>query len=175
LILGKKGRQLGGAGNKLKYVEPASKLLAWYREHQTHIDSNSPITTTNIPRERVTLKQLSSKWYDRFMKRHRLSVQRPKRKQKVPLVNAYLRRASKWREKLGPVGAFTPNDVCNMDESPLELFGDQAKRSVNDIGTANYVEGHKGCFISFNPLFVSFLSLLYSTMKKILNISFLTS
>ena len=40
------------------------------------------------------------------------------------------------------MGAFTPRDVCNMDESPLALFGDQAKRSINDIGTANEVEGN---------------------------------
>ncbi|CAF1513377.1 unnamed protein product [Adineta steineri] len=28
-----------------------------------------------------------------------------------------------------------------MDESPLALFGDQAKRSINDINTCNEVEG----------------------------------
>jgi hypothetical protein len=85
------------------------------------------------------------------MKRHRLSLQRPKRQQKIPLADAYklvsafhsyIRRASKWGPKRGPMGAFTPNDVSNMDESPLELFGDQSKRSINDIGTSNDVEGH---------------------------------
>ena len=28
-----------------------------------------------------------------------------------------------------------------MDESPLSLFGDQTKRSINDINTCNEVEG----------------------------------
>jgi hypothetical protein len=42
------------------------------------------------------------------------------------------------------MGAFTPSDVCNMDESPLALFGDQSKRSINDIGTPNDIEGNLG-------------------------------
>jgi hypothetical protein len=42
------------------------------------------------------------------------------------------------------MGAFTPRDVCNMDESPLALFGDQSKRSINDIGTPNDIEGNLG-------------------------------
>ena len=40
------------------------------------------------------------------------------------------------------MGAFTPRDICNMDESPIELFGDQSKRSINDVGTSNDIEGH---------------------------------
>ncbi|CAF4741455.1 unnamed protein product, partial [Rotaria sp. Silwood2] len=40
------------------------------------------------------------------------------------------------------MGAFTPRDICNMDQSPIELFGDQSKRSINDIGTSNDIEGH---------------------------------
>ncbi|CAF4629448.1 unnamed protein product [Rotaria sp. Silwood2] len=39
------------------------------------------------------------------------------------------------------MGAFTPRDVCKMRESPLQLFDDQGKRSINDIGTPNYIEG----------------------------------
>ncbi|CAF4931971.1 unnamed protein product, partial [Rotaria socialis] len=39
------------------------------------------------------------------------------------------------------MGAFTDGDICNMDESPLALFGDQVKRSVNDIGTSNEING----------------------------------
>ncbi|CAF4801873.1 unnamed protein product [Rotaria sp. Silwood2] len=40
------------------------------------------------------------------------------------------------------MGAFTPRDVCKMSESPLQLFDDQGKRSMNDIGTPNYIEGN---------------------------------
>ncbi|CAF2258042.1 unnamed protein product, partial [Rotaria magnacalcarata] len=92
----------------------------------------------------------SSKWFGRFLVRHRLSLQRPKRQQKIPLDEVhqkatsfynYLRRASRWAPKRGPMGAFTPRDVFNMDESPLALFGDQANRSINDINTCNEVEG----------------------------------
>ncbi|CAF4650088.1 unnamed protein product [Rotaria sp. Silwood2] len=40
------------------------------------------------------------------------------------------------------MGAFTPRDVCKMSESPLQLFDDQGKRSINDIGTPNHIEGN---------------------------------
>jgi len=144
-------------------------LLAWYRERRTKIDPNSTIPPADIRREKITFKQLqrqgakisvqlkheipSFKWFHRFLKRHRLSLQTPKRQQKIPLTDAYklvssfysyIRRASKWGPKRGEMGAFTPNDVCNMDESPLALFGDQSKRSINDIGTPNDIEGNLG-------------------------------
>ncbi|CAM4880190.1 unnamed protein product [Rotaria socialis] len=89
--------------------------------------------------------------YKRFMIRHRLSLQRPKRNQKIPLLDAhehatlfydYLREASKWGPKRGPMGAFVPRDVCNFDESPLALFGDQTKRSINNVNVDNEVEGN---------------------------------
>ncbi|CAF4102376.1 unnamed protein product, partial [Rotaria sp. Silwood2] len=38
--------------------------------------------------------------------------------------------------------AFTSLDICNMDESSLELFRDQSKRSINDIGTSIDIEGN---------------------------------
>jgi hypothetical protein len=57
-------------------------------------------------------------------------------------------------ENSGPMGAFTPRDIFNMDESPLSLFGDQAKRSTNDINTFNEVEGCLSSKVS-----TSFLSL----------------
>lgn len=37
------------------------------------------------------------------------------------------------------MGAFTPRDVCNFDESPLALFGDQANRSLNYVNVDNEV------------------------------------
>ena len=85
---------------------------------------------------------LSTKWFARFMLRHRLSPQKLKRNQKLPLSDVYplvnkfcdyIRRTSQWAPSRGPMGAFLPRDVCNMDESPLNLYGDQAKLSVNDI------------------------------------------
>lgn len=93
----------------------------------------------------------SSSWYFRFLKRHGLSLQRPKRQHKVPIDEvhrlatsfySFNRRASLWSCKRGPMGAFTQRDVCNMDESPLALFGDQCKRCINDIGTTNEISGH---------------------------------
>ena len=144
-------------------------LYSWYRQRRTKIDSNTDISSDDIHREKVSFKQLeregkrisdqlqhrtpSTKWFARFLKRHRLSLQRPKRKQKIPLSDAYklvtsfhlyLRRASKWGVKRGPMGAFTPRDVCNMDESPLALFGDQSRRSINDVGTPNDIDGNLG-------------------------------
>ena len=145
-------------------MELDSRLFAWYRQKRT--DPGSTTTSaSDIHKERVTFRQFqhrgrqlsvelnhpcpSPKWFGRFLVRHRLSLQRPKRQQKIPL-NAvhqkvtsfytFLRRASRWAAKRGPLGAFTPRDVFNMDESPLALFGDQAKRSINDINTCNEVE-----------------------------------
>ncbi|CAF4541737.1 unnamed protein product [Rotaria sp. Silwood2] len=165
----RKRRRLGGAGKKLKYIDLDLKLLVWFRERRGKIDSSftNCNKNLNISREKVTLKQLrrqgfklsvelnheppSCKWYYRFLARHILSLQRPKRQQKLPLTDAYkhvtafysyIRRANKWGPKRGPMGAFTPRDICNMDESPIELFGDQSKRSINDIGTSNDIEGH---------------------------------
>ncbi|CAF0891787.1 unnamed protein product [Adineta steineri] len=126
-----------------------------------------PDGTTIIRKEKVSFKQLqrqgkqisvelhhespSPKWYGRFLRRHGLSLQKLKRHQKIPLnevhklVNefyVYLRRSSRWGPKRSPMGAFTPSDVCNMDERPLSLFGDQSKLSVNEINTCNEIEGH---------------------------------
>lgn len=93
----------------------------------------------------------SKKWYFRFMKRNGLSLQRPKRQDKVPIEEVHRlahsfytfnRRASLWSINRGVMGAFTVGDVCNMDESPLALFGDQATKSINYIGTSNEINGH---------------------------------
>ena len=78
------------------------------------------------------------------MKRNGLSLQRPKRQDKVPiqevhqLANAFYtvnRRASLWSIRRGPMGAFTTDDICNMNESLLALFGGQNKKSINYVGT----------------------------------------
>ncbi|CAF3488256.1 unnamed protein product, partial [Rotaria sp. Silwood2] len=82
-----------------------SKLLASYQEHRIKTDQNSFTSINNIRRENVSFKQLqrqcaklshelkhnppSCEWYYRFMKRHRLSLQRTKRQQKIPLIDAY--------------------------------------------------------------------------------------
>ncbi|CAF1178939.1 unnamed protein product [Rotaria sordida] len=122
----------------------------------------------DIRREKVTFRHLekqdhriakelnhsipSSSWYLRFMKCHGLSLQRPKRQDKVPLdevhrlANSFYmfnRRVSSWSIKRGTMGAFIPENICNMDESPLALFGDQSKRSINDIGTSNEINGSR--------------------------------
>ncbi|CAF1530970.1 unnamed protein product [Adineta steineri] len=163
--LRKKRTRRNGAGERLTYVDLDSRLLVWYRQKRT--DPGSTTTpVADIRKEKVTFRYLqrrgrqlsqelnhpcpSSKWFGRFLVRHRLSLQRPKRQQKFPLAEVhqkatsfynYLRRASRWAPKRGPMGAFTPRDVFDMDESPLALFGDQAKRSINDINTCNEVEG----------------------------------
>ncbi|CAF3709310.1 unnamed protein product [Rotaria sp. Silwood1] len=157
----KKRKRLDGGGKKFTYVELDSRLFAWYRQKRTDSGSTT-IPASDIRKERVTFRQLerrgrqlseelnhpcpSSKWFGRFLARHRLSFQRPKRQQKIPLDDVhqkatsfytFLRRASRWAPKRGAMGAFTPRDVFNMDESPLALFGDQSKRSINDINTCN--------------------------------------
>lgn len=148
----------------MTYVELDVKLLAWYREKRTAPDGTADVA--DIRKEKVTFRRLercgrqisadlnhscpSSKWFGRFLVRHRLSLQRPKRQQKIPLDEvhqkatafySFLRQASRWAPKRGAMGAFTSHDIFNMDESPLSLFGDQTKRSINDINTCNEVEG----------------------------------
>ncbi|CAF1109328.1 unnamed protein product [Adineta steineri] len=162
---GKKRKRLRGGGLKLYYSDLDQKLLEWFRERRGII--KQPDGTTIIRKEKVSFKQLQRKgkqislelhhespcpkWYGRFLRRHGLSLQKPKRHQKIPLDQVhklvhefyvYLRRSSRWGPKRGPMGAFTPNDVCNMDESPLSLFSDQSKLSVNEINTCNEIEGH---------------------------------
>jgi transposase len=109
LIIGHKRKRLPGAGHKLQYPELDKLLLEWFRERRTDpaIHSNVSTMTTSVivKREKVTFKQsqwrgkqisielkhehpLSTKWYGRFMHRHRLSLQKPKRQQKVPLNEA---------------------------------------------------------------------------------------
>ncbi|CAF4038335.1 unnamed protein product [Rotaria magnacalcarata] len=161
---GTKRKRLNGGGNKLTYIDLDSRLFAWYREKRTAHASTTNVS--DIRKEKVTFRQLerqgrllseelnylcpSSKWFDRFLVRHRLSLQRPKRQQKIPLEEvhqkatsffSFLRRASRWAPKRGTMCAFTPRDIFSMDESPFSLFGGQTKRSVNDINTCNEVEG----------------------------------
>ncbi|CAF3969647.1 unnamed protein product [Rotaria sp. Silwood1] len=161
---GGRRKRLKGGGKKLKYVDLDDRLIKWFKERRTPPTSDA--TVINIRREKISFKQLvrqgtilsaelnhvapSVKWYQRFMIRNRLSLQRPKRNQKISLPEAhkqatlfynYLRRASTWGPTRGPMGAFKPSDVCNFDESPLSLFGDQTKRSLNYVNVDNEVEG----------------------------------
>ncbi|CAM4763580.1 unnamed protein product [Rotaria magnacalcarata] len=168
---GKKRKRLSGGSEKIKFVDLDHRLLLWFREKRTFIDpiavaTTGKTTTATIRREKVTFRQLerqgkllsmelkhacpSTKWFGRFMRRHRLSLQKPKRNQKVslsdayPLINNfydYIRRASQWASSREPTGAFLARDVCNMDESPLSLFGDQSRLSMNDVNTSNDIEG----------------------------------
>ena len=73
-----------------------------------------------------------------------------KKDHKCPLFEAYglvnqfydyTRRSSTWAPSREPMGAYLPRDICNMDESPLALFGDQSKVSINDINTSNDIDG----------------------------------
>ena len=52
------------------------------------------------------------------------------------------RRSSTWAPSRGPMGCFTPKDVFNFDESPLALFGDQTKRSINYVNTSDDISGN---------------------------------
>ena len=164
-LLGGKRNRLDGAGKKLVYGDLNDQLFAWYRSRRTD-PNNKSIDPADIRREKVTLRHLekegrriakelnhsapSSSWYLRFMKRNGLSLQRPKRQHKVPIDEVhrlaksfftYNRRVSLCSLQRGPMGVFTSEDISNMDESPLALFGDQAKKSVNDIGGSNDING----------------------------------
>jgi hypothetical protein len=97
---GKKRKRLDGGGKKLTYVDLDSRLFAWYRQKRTAPGSTTT-AVSDIRKERITFRRLqrrgrqlseelnhpcpSSKWFGRFLVRHRLSLQRPKRQQKIPL------------------------------------------------------------------------------------------
>lgn len=167
--LGSKRKRINGAGMKIKYIDLDSHLFIWFLERRSapvisHTSTTAPI---DIRREKVTFRRLqregkrisddlghsrpSVKCYRRILVRHRLSLQRPKRQQKIPIDEAhrlahsfytYLRRASTWAPRRGPMGCFTARDIFNMDESPLALFGDQTKKSINDVNTCNEICGY---------------------------------
>ncbi|CAF2936478.1 unnamed protein product [Rotaria sp. Silwood2] len=161
-----KRKRLEGGGKKVVYADLDSRLFTWCRLRRTDPNDQSR-AAPDIQRERITLRHLEkegrriakelnhsspvSNWYLRVLKRNGLLLQRPKRQDKVPLdevhrlANSFYmfnRRASSWSIRHGPMGAFISEDICNMNESPLALFGDQAKRSVNDIGTSNEINGY---------------------------------
>ncbi|CAF1522407.1 unnamed protein product [Rotaria sordida] len=158
----KKRKRIGGAGAKLLYPDLDEHLIGWYRSKRG-LDQEG----IHVHKERVTFKGMvrqrqrfsagtkskepSKKWYTRFLKRHRLSLQRPVRKQKIYVTKAqvlienfhrFIRKASHLGPRRGCMGCFTESDVCNMDESPLNLWGDQSKRCINDINSKNEIEGH---------------------------------
>jgi len=100
-------KRIKGDGKKLKYEDLDSRLLAWFQERRSPPaeSSNSSTPPEKFRREKVTFRRLqrqgerisdellhnrpSSKWNRRFMKRHRLSLQRPKRQQKIPIEEAH--------------------------------------------------------------------------------------
>ena len=56
--------------------------------------------------------------------------------------HGYLRHCSQLGPKRSAMGCFVEIDVCNMDESPLNLWGDQSRRCINDVNTKNEIAGH---------------------------------
>ena len=152
-------KRIKGDGKKLKYEDLDSRLLAWFQERRSPPaeSSNSSTLPEKFRREKVTFRRLqrqgeriseellhnrpSSKWCRRFMKRQ----------QKIPIEEAhrlahsfytFIRRSSTWTPSRGPMGCFTPKDVFNFNESPLALFGDQTKRSINYVNTSNDISGN---------------------------------
>ncbi|CAF3783918.1 unnamed protein product, partial [Rotaria socialis] len=118
---------------------------------QTFIDAKAVATTgitttATIRREKVTFRQLErqGKLLSCGIKTSLSKNQKVSLSYAYPLINNfydYIRRASQWAPSRGPMGASLPRDVCNMDESPLSLFGDQSRLSINDVNTSNDIEG----------------------------------
>lgn len=138
---GKKRKRVDGAGAEIVYHELDEHLIKWYRSKRS-----SDQEDVNACKEKVTFKGMvrqakrfcgetktkepSTKWYTRFLKRHRLSLQKPVRKQKISLPEAhlaiekfhsFLRRSGRLGPQRGVMRCFVESDVCNMDESPLNL------------------------------------------------------
>ena len=154
---------------KIKYLDLDSRfsfgfandeLLRWHLTlQQQHLSTFAAkkLLSARLQREGERISddlghnRPSMKWYRRFLVRRRFSLPRPKRQYKIPIDEAhrlahsfytYLRRASTWATRRGLVECFTGRDVFNMDESPLALFGEQTKTSINDVNTCNKTFGH---------------------------------
>ncbi|CAF4016732.1 unnamed protein product [Rotaria sordida] len=143
---GRKRKRLPGAGHKLQYPELDKLLLEWFRERRTApaIQSNVSTMTTSIvvKREKVTFKQLQRRG-------KQLCIEL---KHEHPPSTKW--RANTWGPKRGVMGAFLPRDVVNMDESPLSLFGDQTKLSINDVNTVLKIK-----FLSFLSMTITQFSM----------------
>ncbi|CAF3988528.1 unnamed protein product [Rotaria magnacalcarata] len=126
---------------KICHKELGQQLIKWFTLKRTNPNNENSTAPTEIKKERMIVKNsvrhgkkicLSLKiqpypskvWFCRFLKRHNLSLPKPKRQQKIMLSEPHNR------------------DICNMDESPLALFGDQSKASINYVNTPNEVEGN---------------------------------
>ncbi|CAF1046128.1 unnamed protein product [Didymodactylos carnosus] len=167
LLRGEKRRKnlkrLKGAGKKLRHVQLDAKLFEWFKTKRTPPEDEQQ--TTTIKKDRISFRLLArqgakicielntvqppNKWYRRFLRRHRLSLQRPKRHQKIPLSEAheriksfhgFLRKSSERILNLRAKDSFPERDICNMDENPLPLWGDQSRASLNYVNTSNEVD-----------------------------------
>ncbi len=164
---GKSLKRLKGGGEKISFKELDQQLINWFKSKRTHPDEEKPNAPSEIKKERITFKNLvrqgekiclslkiqpypSKMWFRRFLKRHNLSLQKPKRQQKLTLPEAhhrvtefltFVRKSASRVLNLGLSGSFPDRDICNVDESPLALFGDQSKASINYVNTPNEVEG----------------------------------
>jgi hypothetical protein len=164
---GKKLKRLKGGGAKTCYKKLDQQLINWFTSKRTHPDDEKSKAPSEIKKERITFKSLvrqgekiclslkiqpypSKMWFRRFLKRHNLSLQKPKRQQKLTLPEAhqrvtefltFVRKSASHVLNLGVSGSFPDRDICNVDESPLALFGDQSKANINYVNTPNEVEG----------------------------------
>ncbi|CAF1351532.1 unnamed protein product [Adineta ricciae] len=149
-------KRFKGGGMKIHYEEFDRQLIQWFKSQRTDIDDEQSKGPGEIKKKNELLSKIqtypSRKWFYRFRKRHSLSLQRPKRQQKISLVEAHIRvteflifiRKNAFRVlNLDVLGSFPDRDICKMDENPLALFGDQSKTSINYINTPNEVEGHQ--------------------------------
>ncbi|CAF4870721.1 unnamed protein product, partial [Rotaria socialis] len=137
--------------NKGKIQILAEYLLSILKKKQTFIDAKAvattgTTTTATIRREKVTFRQLErqGKLLSCGIKTSLSKNQKVSLSDAYSLINNfydYIRRASRWAPSRGPMGASLPRDVCNLDESPLSLFGDQSRLSINDVNTSNDIEG----------------------------------
>ncbi|CAF4594064.1 unnamed protein product [Rotaria socialis] len=105
------------------------KPLAKATEKQTFIDPKAVATTGT-----TTTATIRREKYEMVWEIHALSSFITSKPEKKP-------ETSQWAPSRGPMGASVPRDVCNMDESPLSLFGDQLRLSINDVNTSNDIEG----------------------------------
>ncbi|CAF1246010.1 unnamed protein product [Adineta steineri] len=143
---GNKRKRVEGGGRKLVFVDLDHQLFIWYRTKRSD-PKDITLSSGEIKRERITFRHLMKEGR-RLAKE--LSLQKPKRQNKIPIDDVHRlaqsfytfnRRVSTWSIKRSCMGGFTIEDISNMDETPMALFGDQCKRSINDIGTSNDVNG----------------------------------
>ncbi|CAF3348426.1 unnamed protein product [Rotaria socialis] len=149
-------KRLKGAGAKICHKELDQQLIKWFALKRTNPDDETSTAPTEIKKERITFKNLvchgekiclslkiqpypSKMRFCRFLKRHNLSLQKPKRQQKITFSEAH-----SDNSRVGPAllfkgkGRVSEQEKKQYDKSVKVYFSTTA--FINSSIMKNYTE-----------------------------------